>query len=66
MPKTKTRRSAHKRFKISATGKLLHRAVGMGHLRSKKSSRRKRRLMRDFELTGGYKRQMMKCLPHAA
>lgn len=64
MPKMKTRRSAKKRFKVTGTGRMMHRAVGMGHLRSKKTRRRKRRLSKDTELRGGYKRQMLETLPY--
>ncbi len=64
MPKMKTRRATTKRFKLTGTGKLMHKPTGMSHLRSGKSSRRKRRLSGDAELAGGYKRQMMRCLPY--
>jgi len=44
MPKKKTRKAVAKRFKISATGKVLYRKPGSGHLLTGKSRRRKRRL----------------------
>ncbi len=62
----KTRRAVKKRFKVTATGRLMHKAVGMGHLLSKKTRRRKRRLSQEGEVTGGYKRQMLRNLPYGA
>lgn len=42
--KQKTRKAAVKRFKITSTGKLLHRGQGMRHLISNKSKKRMRHL----------------------
>jgi len=39
MPKLKTHKSTAKRFKVTATGKLLRRRRGRSHLRRKKSKR---------------------------
>jgi|YelNatPaOPRAMG01_1025707.scaffolds.fasta_scaffold00298_15 large subunit ribosomal protein L35 len=44
MSKLKTRSSAAKRFKVTATGKILHKKAGKRHNLSKKSASRKRRL----------------------
>jgi len=43
MPKMKTKKIVRKRFKLTKTGKLVHRAQGARHLRSKKSKSRQRR-----------------------
>ncbi|MCX8009262.1 MAG: 50S ribosomal protein L35 [Patescibacteria group bacterium] len=43
MPKLKTRKIAAKRFKITKTGKVVHRTKGARHLRRKKSKARQRR-----------------------
>jgi len=40
--KTKTRKSITKRFKITKSGKILRRATGQNHLRSKKTGQQKR------------------------
>jgi large subunit ribosomal protein L35 len=40
----KTKKSATKRFKISATGKVMFRGAGKRHLNGHKSSKHKRRL----------------------
>jgi len=54
MPKMKTNRSAAKRFKVTATGKILHKKSGKSHLLRKKSSKRKRNLGKYKELFKGY------------
>lgn len=51
MPKLKTNKAAKKRFKITATGKVLYRPVGKQHLMSGKSSRRRRKMRRWREFT---------------
>lgn len=43
MPKVKTKKIAVKRFKLTGTGKLVHRGQGARHLRSKKNKARQRR-----------------------
>ena len=48
--KMKTKKAAAKRFKITGSGKVMHRQSGMNHLLSKKSARRKRRLSLDAQL----------------
>lgn len=50
MPKIKTRKVASKRFKVTGTGKLVHRVQGARHLRRKKDKRRQRRQDRQVEL----------------
>ena len=44
MPKQKTKRSATKRFKMSATGKVMRTRAGKSHLASSKTRKRKRNL----------------------
>ncbi|MDX2084024.1 MAG: 50S ribosomal protein L35 [Candidatus Melainabacteria bacterium] len=44
MPKMKTHKSGAKRYRLTATGKLIRAQAGRSHLNQKKSSRRKRRL----------------------
>lgn len=44
MPKMKTHKSGAKRYKVSASGKILRRHAGIGHLLANKSSTRKRRI----------------------
>ena len=47
MPKTKTSSSVKKRFKVTASGKLLRRRAMKSHNLTKKSPKRKRRLGKD-------------------
>lgn len=44
MPKMKTHKSASKRYKISATGKLMRRRAFHSHLLTHKTAKRKRNL----------------------
>lgn len=47
----KSHRGAAKRFRVTRTGKVLHRRAGRAHLLQKKTSTRKRRLARPNEVT---------------
>lgn len=62
MGKQKTRKSAVKRFKVSARGKVLHRAKGFRHLKSKKNKKWLRRLKKTVSVKGSYKRKLLKML----
>jgi len=44
MPKQKTNKSAKKRFKLTASGKLMYKKSGIKHLNAHMSARHKRRL----------------------
>ena len=44
MPKHKTRKSAAKRFKMTAAGKIKYKRAGVGHLLTSKNRKRKRKL----------------------
>jgi len=62
MGKQKTIKSAAKRFKVTKTGKVLHRCHYLRHLRAKKSKRRIRSLKQMKEVKGTYKRKILKML----
>jgi large subunit ribosomal protein L35 len=62
MPKQKTHRGAAKRFKVTGTGKIRRRKANRSHLNEHKSSRRKRRLARGAEVTGGDKNHIERLL----
>ena len=47
MPKMKTHSGAKKRFKVTGSGKLIHKGAGKGHHMEVKSSRRARRITQD-------------------
>lgn len=49
--KNKLNTSAQKRFKITASGKILRKQCGMRHLLSDKPRKRKRRLKQEVQLT---------------
>ncbi len=44
MPKQKTHKGLKKRFRLTAKGKVKHRAAGTSHLASRKTQKRKRNL----------------------
>ena len=46
MPKLKTKRTLHKRVKVTKSGKILHPRSGKCHLLTGKGRKRKRRLSR--------------------
>lgn len=54
MPKMKTNKSASKRFKVTATGKIMHMPSGKRHNLRKKTARNKRALSKYKELFKGY------------
>lgn len=60
--KLKTRKSAVKRFKVTATGKILHRGHGVRHLKSNKSNRRLRSQALMKEVKGRQKTKIKKML----
>ena len=51
MPKQKTHSATSKRFRITRTGKVLHRKATGNHMLTKKSSSRRRRIEGMSELT---------------
>lgn len=53
MPKQKTHSGAKKRFRITRNGKVMMRQKNRAHLLKHKSSRRKRRLAGETQITGG-------------
>ena len=53
MPKTKTRSAAKKRFKVTATGRILRRPTMRSHKLEKKSSKRKRAFRKEVEVASG-------------
>lgn len=53
MPKVKTNSSAKKRFKVTGTGKILHKQAGKRHNLGKKSQRQIRNLRKNAVLAAG-------------
>ena len=50
MPKNKTHSGTSKRFKVTATGKVLREKAGKRHLLEKKSSKKTRKLAGEAEV----------------
>lgn len=63
MPKLKTKKIAAKRFKVTGTGKLVHRVQGARHLRRRKDKRRQRRQDRQVELRHAMVKHVKTYLP---
>jgi large subunit ribosomal protein L35 len=61
-PKQRTHKSASKRFKVTASGKILHRSQKLRHLRSSKSKRQIRSLKTLKEVTGTFKPKIERLL----
>ncbi|HLB60444.1 MAG TPA: 50S ribosomal protein L35 [Patescibacteria group bacterium] len=60
--KQKTRKSVSKRFKLTKTGKLIHRSQMGRHLKRKKSKSQKRRMKVMKEITGTVKNKLKKMI----
>ena len=65
MPKMKTRSAAAKRFKTTATGKIVRHKAYKSHSLTKKTTKRKRNLRKATVLDQTNNRQMKRCLPYA-
>ena len=65
MPKTKTRKSAAKRYKVTGTGKIKYSKQGRRHILTKKSSKRKRRLGQRGTLSAVEVKRAKKLLPYS-
>ena len=63
LPMQKTKKSVAKRFKLTATGKLMRRTPGFRHLLSAKSTKSKRRASRDKLVAPGHAAALKQCLP---
>lgn len=64
MPKMKTHRGAKKRFRFTATGKIMRARAYKGHLLSHKTAKRKRRLRQQTLVNVTEVRRLRKLLPY--
>ena len=64
MPKLKTNKGAAKRFKLNKSGKVKRGRSGKGHLLTKKSRNRKRKLRRTYGLDGAGVKLIKRLLPY--
>ena len=62
MPKVRTNKTAAKRFKITGTGKLMHRRANRNHLLEYKPSTRTRRLANEEVLSAADTKKAKKLL----
>lgn len=64
MPKVKTRRAAAKRFKITRNGKVIYKKMGLRHILTKKSTKRKRGLRHSGILCDAEQKRVKSMLPN--
>lgn len=62
--KMKTNRSAAKRLKVTATGKVLRKQSGASHLLRKKTRKRKRKLNKWIEVPQELKSHVKRLIPY--
>lgn len=65
MPKLKTHRGAAKRFKVTATGKVLRRRAGLRHILTSKRRKRKRKLGQAALVSKADAANVRRMLPYA-
>ena len=64
MPKMKTHRGAAKRFKLTASGKIVRRRSLKQHILTSKTTKRKRRLRQPDLISAADKRKVQSLLPN--
>lgn len=65
MPKVKTKSGAKKRFKVTGTGKIMHKRAYKNHILTKKETKQKRRLTRKQVITPSDAVNIKPMLPYA-
>lgn len=65
MPKMKTKKAAAKRYTITPRGKVKHKKMGLRHLLTKKSRKRKRHLRHSGLLSPAEVKRARRLLPYA-
>lgn len=66
MPKLKTRKAAAKRFRFTATGKIMRRSANRNHLLQHKSAERKRRLWTLTQVDESDEKNVRAMLPYSS
>jgi large subunit ribosomal protein L35 len=64
MPKMKSNRSAAKRFRVTATGRIRHKRSFKNHILTKKSAKRIRQLRASGILDAGDEKRVKRMLPY--
>ncbi|MCX7047952.1 MAG: 50S ribosomal protein L35 [Candidatus Sumerlaeota bacterium] len=62
MPKNKTHKSAAKRFKRTATGKVMRKQAYASHILTKKTTKRKRQLRKKMEISSADRSRVTRML----
>ena len=65
MPKMKTKRSTAKRFKVTATGKLVRHHAYHSHILTHKTTKQKRRLRKAVVADATVVKELNRCMPYA-
>ena len=65
MPKMKTRKSASKRYRVTGSGKVAYKKMGLRHILTKKSSKRKMNLRHKGILSDVEAKRAKSMLPYA-
>jgi large subunit ribosomal protein L35 len=65
MPKMKTRKSAAKRLRVSASGKVKYKKQGLRHILTKKSTKTKRNLRKAGVLSDTEQKRVKRLLPYS-
>lgn len=61
----KTKKAISKRFKVSATGKVLRRTAGYAHLLRHKSAKSHQRAGHDKQVSPGFSAHVRRAMPYA-
>lgn len=64
MPKIKTNRGAAKRFSVTKSGKIKRTKAFMGHILTKKTTKRKRNLRKTGYVSGVEHKNIKKLIPY--
>jgi large subunit ribosomal protein L35 len=64
MPKQKTKRSAAKRFRVTATGKIKRKKAYLSHILTSKDRKRKRHLRKPAYVAASDAKNMKKLIPY--
>ena len=64
MPKIRTNRSAHKRFRLTGTGKVRRNKAYKSHILTKKARKRKRNLRQSAILHASNESQVRRLIPY--
>ena len=64
MPKLKTHKGAARRFKITGTGKIMHRKGQISHLRTRKSQRAKHQIAKSQMASDPMQKRGRRLLPY--